>query len=61
MRPDLPLLPSLPPARRQAIRLHTVGRNYRLVLSSPLFMRLTVAHACNWAAMYLYVAAQLQA
>jgi DHA1 family bicyclomycin/chloramphenicol resistance-like MFS transporter len=48
---------SLPPARRQAIRLHTVGRNYWFVLSSPLFMRLTVAHACNWAAMYLYVAA----
>jgi MFS transporter, DHA1 family, multidrug resistance protein len=48
---------SLPPARRQAIRPGIVWRNYRLVLSSPWFMRLTVAHSCNWAAMYLYVAA----
>jgi DHA1 family bicyclomycin/chloramphenicol resistance-like MFS transporter len=48
---------SLPPARRQAIRLVSLWRNYRLVLGSPWFMRLTVAHACNWAAMYLYVAA----
>ncbi len=48
---------SLPPARRQAIRLHSLWRNYRLVLGSPWFMRLTVAHSCNWAAMFLYVAA----
>jgi len=48
---------SLPPARRQAIRVDSLWRNYRLVLGSPLFMRLTVAHSCNWAAMYLYVAA----
>jgi len=48
---------SLPPARRQAIRLGSLWRNYRLVLGSPWFMRLSVAHACNWAAMYLYVAA----
>jgi DHA1 family bicyclomycin/chloramphenicol resistance-like MFS transporter len=48
---------SLPPARRHAVRLVSLWRNYRLVLGSPWFMRLTVAHACNWAAMYLYVAA----
>ena len=48
---------SLPPARRQAIRLDSLWRNYRFVLGSPLFMRLTVAHACNWAALFLYVAA----
>ena len=48
---------SLPPARRQAIRLGSLWGNYRLVLGSPWFMRLSVAHACNWAAMYLYVAA----
>jgi DHA1 family bicyclomycin/chloramphenicol resistance-like MFS transporter len=48
---------SLPPARRQAIRPVSLWRNYRFVLGSPWFMRLTVAHACNWAAMYLYVAA----
>ncbi|MEJ8827554.1 MFS transporter, partial [Variovorax humicola] len=48
---------SLPPARRQAIRLGSLWRNYRLVLGSPWFMRLSVAHSCNWAAMYLYVAA----
>jgi len=48
---------SLPPARRQAVRLASLWRNYRHVLGSSWFMRLTVAHACNWAAMYLYVAA----
>ncbi|WP_213959778.1 multidrug effflux MFS transporter [Variovorax sp. dw_954] len=48
---------SLPPERRQAVRLGSLWRNYRLVLGSPWFMRLSVAHACNWAAMYLYVAA----
>jgi len=48
---------SLPPARRQPMRPDSLWRNYRFVLSSPWFMRLTVAHACNWAAMYLYVAA----
>ena len=35
---------SLPPARRQAIRLGSLWRNYRFVLGSPWFMRLTVAH-----------------
>jgi len=48
---------SLPPVRRQAIRLDSLWRNYRLVLGSPWFMRLTVAHSCNWAALFLYVAA----
>jgi DHA1 family bicyclomycin/chloramphenicol resistance-like MFS transporter len=48
---------SLPPARRQAIRVDSLWRNYRFVLGSPLFIRLAVAHSCNWAAMYLYVAA----
>jgi DHA1 family bicyclomycin/chloramphenicol resistance-like MFS transporter len=48
---------SLPPARRQAIRLGSLWRNYRCVLGSPRFMRLSVAHACNWAALFLYVAA----
>ena len=48
---------SLPPARRQAIRLDSLRHNYRLVLGSPWFMRLTVAHSCNWAALFLYVAA----
>jgi MFS transporter, DHA1 family, multidrug resistance protein len=48
---------SLPPARRQAIRLDSLWRNYRVVLGSPWFMRLTVAHSCNWAALFLYVAA----
>jgi len=51
---------TLPPARRQAIRLDKLWRNYRLVLGSPWFMRLTVAHSCNWAAMFLYVAAAPQ-
>ena len=51
---------SLPPARRQAIRLDSLWRNYRFVLGSPWFMRLTVAHACNWAALFLYVAAAPQ-
>lgn len=51
---------SLPPARRQAISLGSLWRNYRLVLSSRWFMRLTVAHSCTWAAMYLYVAAAPQ-
>jgi MFS transporter, DHA1 family, multidrug resistance protein len=51
---------SLPPARRQAIRLGTLWRNYRLVLGSPWFMRLTMAHVCNWAALFLYVAAAPQ-
>src|SRR6478752_4390684 len=51
---------TLPPARRQAIRLDNLWRNYRFVLGSPWFMRLTVAHACNWAAMFLYVAAAPQ-
>jgi DHA1 family bicyclomycin/chloramphenicol resistance-like MFS transporter len=51
---------SLPPARRQAIRLDSLWRNYRLVLSSPWFMRLTVAHSCTWAAMFLYAAAAPQ-
>ena len=48
---------TLPPARRQAIRLGSLWRNYRLVLGSPWFMRLTVAHSLNWAALFLYVAA----
>jgi DHA1 family bicyclomycin/chloramphenicol resistance-like MFS transporter len=48
---------TLPPARRQAIRLDSLWRNYRFVLCSPWFMRLTVAHSCNWAALFLYVAA----
>lgn len=48
---------SLPPSRRQAIRLDSLWRNYRFVLGSPWFMRLTLAHSCNWSAMYLYVAA----
>jgi len=51
---------SLPPARRQAIRLDRLWRNYRTVLGSPWFMRLTVAHSCNWAALFLYVAAAPQ-
>ena len=51
---------TLPPARRQAIRLDKLLRNYRFVLGSPWFMRLTVAHSCNWAAMFLYVAAAPQ-
>lgn len=51
---------TLPPARRQAIRLDKLWRNYRFVLGSPWFMRLSVAHACNWAAMFLYVAAAPQ-
>jgi MFS transporter, DHA1 family, multidrug resistance protein len=51
---------SLPPARRQAIRLDSLWRNYRFVLGSPWFMRLTVAHSCNWAALFLYVAAAPQ-
>ena len=51
---------TLPPARRQAIRLDSLWRNYRLVLGSPWFMRLSVAHACNWAALFLYVAAAPQ-
>lgn len=51
---------TLPPARRQAIRLDKLWRNYRFVLGSPWFMRLTVAHSCNWAAMFLYVAAAPQ-
>jgi DHA1 family bicyclomycin/chloramphenicol resistance-like MFS transporter len=51
---------SLPPARRQAIRLDSLWRNYRFVLGSPQFMRLTLAHSCNWAAMFLYVAAAPQ-
>ena len=51
---------SLPPARRQAIRLDSLWRNYRFVLGSAWFMRLTVAHSCNWAAMFLYVAAAPQ-
>jgi DHA1 family bicyclomycin/chloramphenicol resistance-like MFS transporter len=51
---------TLPPARRQAIRLDSLWRNYRLVLGSPWFMRLTVAHSCNWAAMFLYAAAAPQ-
>ena len=51
---------TLPPARRQAIRLDSLLRNYRFVLGSPWFMRLTVAHSCNWAALYLYVAAAPQ-
>jgi DHA1 family bicyclomycin/chloramphenicol resistance-like MFS transporter len=51
---------SLPPARRQAIRLESLWRNYRFVLGSPWFMRLTVAHSCNWAALFLYVAAAPQ-
>ena len=51
---------TLPPARRQAMRLGSLWRNYRLVLGSPWFMRLSVAHACNWAAMFLYVAAAPQ-
>ena len=48
---------SLPPARRQAIRVENQWRSYRLVLGSSWFMRLSVAHSCNWAAMFLYVAA----
>jgi len=51
---------SLPPERRQAIRPDRLGRNYRLVLGSPWFMRLTLAHSCNWAALFLYVAAAPQ-
>src|SRR6478752_10440913 len=51
---------TLPPARRQAIRLDKLWHSYRFVLGSPWFMRLTVAHACNWAAMFLYVAAAPQ-
>jgi len=48
---------TLPPARRQAIRPDSLWRNYRSVLGSPWFMRLTVSHSCNWAALFLYVAA----
>lgn len=51
---------TLPPERRQAIRLGSLWRNYRLVLGSPWFLRLTVAHSCNWAAMFLYAAAAPQ-
>ena len=51
---------SLPPARRQAIRLGSLWRNYRFVLASPWFMRLSVAHACNWSALFVYVAAAPQ-
>jgi DHA1 family bicyclomycin/chloramphenicol resistance-like MFS transporter len=51
---------SLPPARRQAMRLNSLWRNYRTVLGSPWFMRLTVAHSCTWAAMFLYAAAAPQ-
>ena len=51
---------SLPPARRQSIRLGSLWSNYRFVLGSPWFMRLSVAHACNWAALFLYVAAAPQ-
>jgi len=40
--------------------LDSLWRNYRFVLGSPWFMRLTVAHACNWAALFLYVAAAPQ-
>jgi DHA1 family bicyclomycin/chloramphenicol resistance-like MFS transporter len=51
---------SLPPARRQALRIESLWRNYRSVLGSPWFMRLTLAHVCNWAALFLYVAAAPQ-
>lgn len=51
---------TLPPERRQAIRMGSLWRNYRLVLGSPWFLRLTVAHSCNWAAMFLYAAAAPQ-
>jgi DHA1 family bicyclomycin/chloramphenicol resistance-like MFS transporter len=51
---------SLPEVRRQPMRLDSLWRNYRFVLGSPWFMRLSVAHACNWAALFLYVAAAPQ-
>jgi DHA1 family bicyclomycin/chloramphenicol resistance-like MFS transporter len=51
---------SLPPERRQPMRLGSLWRNYGFVLGSPWFMRLTVAHSCNWAAMFLYAAAAPQ-
>jgi len=51
---------TLPPGRRQAMRLGSLWRNYRFVLGSLWFMRLSVAHACNWAALFLYVAAAPQ-
>lgn len=51
---------TLPLARRQALRPGSLGRSYRFVLGSPWFMRLTVAHSLNWAAMFLYVAAAPQ-
>ncbi|EHP40630.1 major facilitator superfamily protein [Cupriavidus basilensis OR16] len=55
------LLPeTLPPIRRQPMRVATLWRGYRNVLGSAWFMRLTVAHACNWMAMFLYVAAAPQ-
>jgi DHA1 family bicyclomycin/chloramphenicol resistance-like MFS transporter len=51
---------TLPLSRRQALRSGSLWRNYRVVLGSPWFMRLTVAHSLNWAAMFLYVAAAPQ-
>jgi len=51
---------TLPVARRQPLRPGSLWRNYRLVLGSAWFMRLTVAHSLNWAAMFLYVAAAPQ-
>ncbi|CDY73470.1 MFS transporter [Caballeronia glathei] len=55
------LLPeTLPPIRRQPLRVGTLWRAYRIVMGSAWFMRLTVAHVCNWIAMFLYVAAAPQ-
>lgn len=55
------LLPeTLPHLRRQPMRVATLWRGYRIVMGSAWFMRLTVAHACNWMAMFLYVAAAPQ-
>jgi DHA1 family bicyclomycin/chloramphenicol resistance-like MFS transporter len=48
---------SLPPAQRQPFNARALGRGYLRVLGSPLFHLKAGTLACNFAGMFLYVAA----
>lgn len=48
---------TLPVARRQPLRPALLGRAYFKVLGSGVFLRMAIAQALNWAAMFLYIAA----
>lgn len=48
---------TLPAARRQPLRPALLGRAYFKVLGSGVFLRMAIAQALNWGAMFLYIAA----